>query len=134
MHELGQEVPLRAAGPPEIRTMRRCRRPDSSWGKQVMQQEEPGGGGPLAPLVLRKIGPIDAAAASDRLGWVGLDASRYRESPAFEFNPPATTHHRLILYTRSPEELDLLYEGVKRHVPRLVGVTPRQFRMSARIA
>ena len=34
-----------------------------------MQQEEPGGGGPLAPLDFRKIAPIEAAAASDRLGW-----------------------------------------------------------------
>jgi hypothetical protein len=34
-----------------------------------MQQEEPGGGGALAPLDLRKIAPIEAAAASDRLGW-----------------------------------------------------------------
>jgi AraC family transcriptional regulator len=86
-----------------------------------MQHEEPGGGGPFAPLDLRKIAPIEAAAASDRLGWVGLDAARYGEAPAFEFNPPAITHHRLILYTRPPEKLDLLYEGVKRHVPPPAG-------------
>src|SRR5215472_8227107 len=101
--------------------MHRCRRPDLSWGKQVMQQEEPGGGGPLAPLDLRKIAPIEAAAVSDRLGWVGLEADRYCEAPAFEFNPPAITHHRLVLYTRPPEQLDLLYEGVKRHVPPPAG-------------
>src|SRR5262245_1193571 len=101
--------------------MRRCRRPDSSWEKQVMQQEEPGRGGPLAPLDLRKIAPIEEAAASDRLGWVGLDAARYCEAPAFEFNPPAITHHRLVLYTRPPEQLDLMYEGVKRHVPPPAG-------------
>ena len=53
-----------------------------------MQQEQPGGGGPLAPLDLRKIGPIEAAAASDRLGWVGLKAARYREPPASEINLP----------------------------------------------
>jgi AraC family transcriptional regulator len=70
---------------------------------------------------LRKIGPIGAAAVSDRLGWVGLDAARYRDAPAFEYNPPAITHHRLVLYTRPPEELDLLYEGVKRHVPPPAG-------------
>jgi len=86
-----------------------------------MRQEEPGGGGPLAPLDLRKIAPIEAAAASDRLGWVGLEADRYCEAPAFEFNPPAITHHRLVLYTRPPEQLDLLYEGVKRHVPPPAG-------------
>jgi hypothetical protein len=87
----------------------------------LLRQEKPGHGGALTPLALRKIGPIDAATASDRLGWVGLDASRYSEAPAFEFNPPAITHHRLILYTRPPEELDLLYEGVKRHVPPPAG-------------
>src|SRR5262249_56755840 len=117
IHELGPEVPRRAAGPAEIRTMRRCHQPDSSWGKQVMQQEEPGGGGPLAPLDLRKIAPIEAAAASDRLGWGGLEAGRYREAPAFEFNPPAITHHRPVLYTRPPGKFALIYEGGKRHVP-----------------
>ena len=86
-----------------------------------MQQEEPGGGGPLAPLDLRKIAPIEAAAASDRLGWVGLEADRYCEAPAFEFSSPAITHHRLVLYTRPPEQLDLLYEGVKRHRPPPAG-------------
>ena len=86
-----------------------------------MQLEELGGGGPLTPLDLRKIAPIDAAAAGDRLGWVGLEADRYCESPAFDFNPPAITHHRLVLYTRPPEQLDLLYEGVKRHVPPPAG-------------
>jgi AraC family transcriptional regulator len=102
-----------------------------------MQQEEPGGGGPLAPLDLRKIAPIEAAAASDRLGWVGLEADRYCEAPAFEFNPPAITHHRLVLYTRPPEQLDLHYEGVKRHVPPPAGAislvpagTPHRVRSS----
>jgi AraC family transcriptional regulator len=70
---------------------------------------------------LRKIAPIEEAAASDRLGWVGLEADRYCESPAFEFNTPAITHHRLVLFTRPPGELDLQYEGVKRHVPPPAG-------------
>jgi AraC family transcriptional regulator len=34
---------------------------------------------------------------------------------------PALTHHRLVLFARPPEELDLLYEGVKRHVPPPTG-------------
>jgi AraC family transcriptional regulator len=70
---------------------------------------------------LRKIAPIEDAAASDRLGWVGLAAARYCEAPAFEFTAPAITHHRLVLFTRPPEELDLMYEGVKRHVPPPAG-------------
>jgi AraC-like DNA-binding protein len=78
---------------------------------------------------------------------------RYHAAPAAELYPPAMTHHRLILLARPPEQLDLLYEGVKRRVPevaadagfsdqsqfshhfkRLVGVTPGQFRGSARTA
>src|SRR5438270_1213444 len=82
-----------------------------------MGQEESRLGGPLGPLAaLRKIIPFEADASSDRLGWVGLQAARYREAPASELNPPALTHDRLVLFSRPPEELDLLYEGVKRHV------------------
>ena len=86
-----------------------------------MPEKEPGHGDPIRPLDLRKIAPIGATTASDRLGWVGLDAARYYEAPAFEFATPAITHHRLVLYTRPPEELDLMYEGVKRHVPPPAG-------------
>jgi AraC family transcriptional regulator len=87
----------------------------------VKRQEEPGLDGPLSPLDLRKIAPFEAAAASDRLGWVGLEAARYGAAPAFEFNTPPITHHMLILFSRPPEELDLRYEGVKRHVPPPAG-------------
>src|SRR5271157_1157683 len=41
--------------------------------------------------------------------------------PASELNPPALAHDRLVLFSRPPEELDLLYEGVKRHVPPPAG-------------
>jgi AraC family transcriptional regulator len=87
-----------------------------------MRQNEPGLDGPLGGLaVLRKVIPFEPAAASDRLGWVGLEAARYREAPASELNPPAIGHHRLVLFARPPEDLDLLYEGVKRHVPPAAG-------------
>src|SRR5438552_3974370 len=65
--------------------------------------------------------PFEADASSDRLGWVGLEAARYRAAPAFERNVPALTHHRVFLVIRPPEELDLRYEGVKRHVPPPAG-------------
>src|SRR5258708_3432332 len=66
---------------------------------------------PLEPLAaLRKFVPFEAAASSARLGWVGLEAARYRASPASELNQPALTHHGLVLFARPPEELDLLYE------------------------
>ena len=64
---------------------------------------------------------MEAAAASDRLGWPGLEAARYRAAPAGEVNSPALTHHRLVLVARPPEELDLRYDEVKRHAPPPTG-------------
>jgi AraC family transcriptional regulator len=88
---------------------------------QVMRQVGPQLGGLIRPVDWRKILPLKAAASSDRLGWVGMEAARYRTVPAAEVNSPALTHHRLVLVTRSPEVLDLRYEGVKRHVPPAAG-------------
>jgi AraC family transcriptional regulator len=70
---------------------------------------------------MQKITPFQAAATSDRLGWVGLEAERYCATPAAEFSVPALTHHWLVLFVRPPQELDLRYEGVKRHVPPPAG-------------
>jgi AraC family transcriptional regulator len=81
-----------------------------------MQQQEPGCGNLIDPLDWLRLLPHETAASSDRLGWVGLQAARCRAVPAFEFNCPGLTHHRLFLFTRPPDELDLRYEGVKRHV------------------
>jgi len=86
-----------------------------------MRQEEPGLGGPLGPIELRKLVPFEPAAASDPLGWVGLEAARYRAAPASEINLSPLTHHTLVMITRPPEELDLRYEGVKRHAPPPAG-------------
>jgi hypothetical protein len=88
-----------------------------STGTQVIRQVEPRPADPLGPLDWRKMAPLEPCAASDRLGWVGLEAARYRATPAFEVDVPALTHHKLVLCTRPPEELDLRYEGVKRQVP-----------------
>jgi AraC family transcriptional regulator len=89
--------------------------------KQMMQHDKPADRGPIGPLDWRKNLPFEATAASDRLGWRDLEAARYSAEPAFEINPPALTHHALVLFTRPPEELDLLFEGVKRHVPPPAG-------------
>src|SRR5262245_23913498 len=86
-----------------------------------MQQDAPERGDPIGPLDWLKLIPHEAAASSDRLGWVGLEAACCRATPAFELNLPALTHHRLLLFTRPPEELDLRYEGVKRTVPPPAG-------------
>jgi AraC family transcriptional regulator len=86
-----------------------------------MRQQEPGRGDPIGPLDWHKILRREVDASSDRLGWVGLEALRCRAEPAFELSPPALTHHRLVLFIRPPEEMDLRYEGVKRHVPPPAG-------------
>jgi AraC family transcriptional regulator len=82
-----------------------------------MREEELRRGDPIGPLDWRKILPFEAAAASDRLGWVGLEAARCRAEPGFERDVPALAHHRLVLVARPPEKLDLRFEGVKRHIP-----------------
>jgi AraC family transcriptional regulator len=82
-----------------------------------MKQEEP----PIRPLDWLKVIPFQAVAASDRLGWVGLEAARFRASPAWEYHAPALTHHRLVLVTRPPQELELRFDGVKRHLPPPAG-------------
>jgi hypothetical protein len=87
-----------------------------------MREVEPGRGDALGPLAaLGQFVSFEAAAASDRLGWTGLEAARYRAAPASEVNQPVITHHMLVLFARPPEELDLRYEGVKRHVPPPAG-------------
>jgi AraC family transcriptional regulator len=87
----------------------------------MMRQVEPQPGAPIRPLDWLKLLPFAPAASSDRLGWAGLEAARNRAVPASELHAPAITHHRLVLFSRPPEELDLLYEGVKRHVPPPAG-------------
>jgi AraC family transcriptional regulator len=59
--------------------------------------------------------------SSNRLGWVGLDAAHCGSEPAFERISPAIPHHRLVVNARPPEELELRFEGVKRHVPHSAG-------------
>ena len=104
-----------------------------------MRQQEPGRGDPSGPLDWRKLFPSEPVASSDGRGWVGLEAARYRGARTSEFSPPAITHHGLVLFLRPPEELDLQYEGVKRHVPPPAGSvslvpagTPSRWRSSAR--
>ena len=77
--------------------------------------------GPITPLDWHRILPFRTDAASDRLGWVGLQAARCRAEPAFERKVPALAHHRLVFVAQPPDELDLRYEGVKRHVPSPAG-------------
>jgi AraC family transcriptional regulator len=86
-----------------------------------MQPEEPRRGHTIGPLDWLKNLPHETAASSDRLGWVGLEAARCCAAPTFEINIPALTHHRLFLFNRPPDDLDLRYDGVKRSVPPPAG-------------
>src|SRR6266850_817590 len=87
----------------------------------MIQEEASPRGDPIGPLDWHRVLPFRTYAASDRLGWVGLEAARCRAEPAFERHVPALTHHRLVFVARPPEELDLRYDGVTRHVPPPTG-------------
>ena len=60
-------------------------------------------------------------ATSDNLGWVGLQAVRYRDLAANEIHMPALAEHLLVLHTKPPAEENCKFEGVKRQVPPPVG-------------
>jgi AraC family transcriptional regulator len=75
----------------------------------------------IRPWDWLKVIPFQALAASDQLGWTGLEAARYRASPAWEYDAPALTHHRLVLVTRPPQSMELRFDGVTRHIPPPAG-------------
>ena len=77
---------------------------------------------PIRPLDLFEGAPVPGAqTTSARLGWVGLEALRCLAEPTFELDQPALTHHWLLLFVRPPQDMDLRYEGIKRHVPPPAG-------------
>ena len=92
-----------------------------SSSAQVSRQEELKQGDPIGSLDWRNVLPFGAGASSDQLGWVSMQAARCRAEPAFERSVPALTYHRLVLVARPPDELDLHYDGVKRHNPPPAG-------------
>jgi AraC family transcriptional regulator len=82
-----------------------------------MQEREPGFSGLLDPLDLVNHFPGEPCAASDRRGWVGLEALRYRDQPPNEAFQPPLTHHSLVLFLHTPKELELQCDGVNRVAP-----------------
>jgi AraC family transcriptional regulator len=86
-----------------------------------MQREATESGRLLGPFENHPLVPVEPAAASHRLGWTGLEATRFCDLRDAEFERPALTHHSLILFTKPPDELDLRYEDVKRHRPPPMG-------------
>jgi AraC family transcriptional regulator len=57
---------------------------------------------PAAPLV-----------TSGPLGWPGLRAEHFRDTPDFDLDLPGQTHHLLSLYVRPPERMGLWCEGLE---------------------
>jgi hypothetical protein len=76
-----------------------------------MRDEDTERDGPIGARDLPRILPFEPAAASRRLGWVGLEAARFQATPAFQLNDIALTHHMLALFARPPKELDVRFEG-----------------------
>ena len=78
-------------------------------------------GDSIRPRDWHKLLPFEPAQASDRLGWTGLEAASAPAAPSAELDRPPLTHHTLVLFSRPPDELELRYEGVKRHRPPPAG-------------
>jgi AraC family transcriptional regulator len=87
----------------------------------VMRREQPRASEPLRPHVFRNQVPFEPSAESERLGWVGLEAFRYRRLPAFELVRPAMTHHALVMFHHAPDELEMRYSAVSRRRPPPAG-------------
>jgi AraC family transcriptional regulator len=85
----------------------------------MMRQEE----NSLKDLDARqKIVPFAPVSTSYGMGWKGLQAVRYRNSPHGEFSAAYTPGtHVLFLYVQPPEKMDVRYEGVKRDMPPPAG-------------
>jgi AraC family transcriptional regulator len=85
----------------------------------IIRQEE----NSLKDLEARqKIVPFAPVATSYGMGWKGLQAVRFSNSPISEFSAaykPGT--HVLFLYVRPPEKMDVRYEEVKRDMPPPAG-------------
>jgi AraC family transcriptional regulator len=75
----------------------------------------------IPPVVSARPASLGANATSRRLGWVGLQAVRYRDLAPNEIHMPALTQHLLILHTKPPAEVNFRCEGIKREIPPPVG-------------
>ena len=65
--------------------------------------------------------PVIPDATSQNLGWVGLQAFRYRDAAPNEVHWPPLSQHLLILTTRPPAKMRFRYEGGKRDLPSPAG-------------
>jgi AraC family transcriptional regulator len=82
-----------------------------------VQQEQPEMCGPDSSIELYKAVVYEPAGASDQPSKVGLKAVHCRVADASDVELSPLLYHWLVLFVQPPEELTLLYDGVKRHVP-----------------
>jgi len=61
------------------------------------------------------------AVSSDALGWNGIGAAHYRALVDIEIEMPPADRHLLVLINKSPDECEVCYEDVERHVPAPAG-------------
>ena len=64
---------------------------------------------------------LGVEATSHNLGWVGLQAVRYRDLPTNEIHIPALSQHLLVLHTKPGLAMNFRCLGVKRETPPPVG-------------
>jgi AraC family transcriptional regulator len=69
----------------------------------------------------RTLRPAVPDATSQNLGWVGLQAFRYRNSAPNEVHWPPLSQHLLLLVTRPPAKMRFRYAGGKRDLPSPAG-------------
>ena len=65
--------------------------------------------------------PLIPDATSQNLGWVGLQAFRYRDTAPNEVHWPPLSRHLLVLMTRPPAKMRFRYAGGKRDLPPPAG-------------
>ena len=83
--------------------------------KEISRRPElPGDGRPIGPVELRHLMRYEVDAAR---GWTGMEAAYIRESPPFDVEMPANTHHFLALIIRPSDEVHVRFDGLERHTP-----------------
>ena len=64
---------------------------------------------------------LKVEATSQNLGWVGIQAVRYRDLTTNEIHIPALSQHLLILHTKPAPVMNYQCDGVKRETPPPAG-------------
>src|SRR5262249_58517423 len=79
----------------------------------AMPQSTGGDRGLITPDERLGVLPAAPVATSGPLGWSGLRAEHFRDTPDFDLDLPGQTHHLLSLYLQPPERMGLWTEGLR---------------------